>query len=85
MKNAEGRGVICVGDRTSHGGYVLTGSAEFKVLGKNVACDGDMTVCPKCRGNFAIRVGTSDREHHEKRVASGDDRTVCGAILISSL
>lgn len=85
MKNAKGRGVIRVGDRTSHGGQVISGGATFKVLGKDVAADGDWTFCPQCRGIFAIWVAKSERKHHGKRLAYEGDETACGAALISSV
>ncbi|MCA7084716.1 PAAR domain-containing protein [Cupriavidus cauae] len=38
-------GINSVGDRTSHGGTVLTGDATSTVAGKSMASDGDLTVC----------------------------------------
>lgn len=85
MKDAQGRGVIRLGDTTSHGGQVISASNTLKALGKAVALDGDMTLCPKCKGKFPIAVAESDRQHHGKRVAHQDDRTTCGATLNSSI
>lgn len=85
MKDAQGRGVIRLGDQTSHGGKVVSASATLKGLGKPVALEGDMTICPKCKGTFPIQPRGSDRKHHGKAVAYDGDEAACGAKLISSL
>ena len=85
MKDSKGRGVIRLGDTTSHGGKVISASDTLKALGKAVALEGDMTFCPMCKGKFAINVPQSDRTHHGKRVAYNDDKAACGAKLISSI
>lgn len=85
MKDAQGRGVIRLGDKTSHGGEVISASDTLKALGKGIALDGDMTFCPKCKGKFPIVVHQGDRKHHGNRVAHHDDSTACGAKLISSI
>lgn len=85
MKNSKGRGVIRLGDSTSHGGKVTSAVSDFKALGKAIAVNGDMTICPKCKGSFPIKVDSSDRHHHGKPVAYDGDKTACGATLISSI
>lgn len=85
MKDAQGRGVIRLGDTTSHGGQVISASDTLKALGKAVALDGDMTFCPQCKGKFPITVSESDRQHHGKRVAHQGDSAACGATLNSSI
>lgn len=85
MKNSKGKGVIRLGDPTSHGGKVIMGDPTFKVLGKPIVCEGHMTICPKCRGVFPVQVSSSDRSHHGKKVAYADDKAACGAKLISSI
>ena len=85
MKDAKGRGVIRMGDKTSHGGEVVSASDSFTVLGKKVALEGDMATCPKCHGNFPIKPADSTRRHHGKFVAYDGDLTACGARLISSI
>jgi len=85
MKNSQGKGVIRLGDSTSHGGRVVSAANDFKALGKPIAVDGDMTVCPQCKGNFPIQVAASDRHHHGKAVAYDGDKAACGAKLISSI
>jgi len=85
MKDAQGRGIIRLGDKTSHGGEVISAASDFTVLGKAVAVEGDMTYCPQCKGSFAIRPAGGTRTHHGKQVAFNDDVTECGAKLISTI
>ena len=85
MTDAKGLGVIRLGDKTTHGGEVVSAASDFTVLGKRLVVDGDMTTCPQCKGKFAVKPSGSDRRHHGKRVAYHDDLTECGAKLISSI
>lgn len=77
--------LIVMGDKTTHGGTVITADLTFDINGKCVARIGDMTVCPKCKGTFPIKSGAGDLVD-----GSGDgyarhmDSTACGAKLISS-
>lgn len=85
MKDAHGRGVIRLGDKTSHGGEVVSASDNYKVLGKAVALEGDLATCPKCGGKHALKPVASTRKHHGKQVAYDGDPTACGATLMSSI
>lgn len=85
MKNSKGFGVVRLGDRTSHGGRVISAQTTFKALGIAIAANGDLTICPKCKGVFPIQVATSDRKHLGKDVAYQGDKAACGASLISSI
>lgn len=85
MKDSKGRGVVRLGDKTSHGGQVISACDSFTVLGKHVSLDGDTTFCPKCKGTFPIQVSGSERRHNGTKVAYNDDVTACGAKLISSI
>ena len=85
MKNQKGRGVIRLGDKTTHGGEVISAAQDFTVLGKRVALEGDDTYCPQCKGKFAIHPNADSRKHRDKRVAYDQDLTACGAKLISSI
>lgn len=85
MRNSKGLGVVRLGDKTSHGGQVTTASSSFKVNGKCVALDGDMTDCPQCKGTYLIKVCDSERKHHGKFVAYEGDKATCGAKLLTSL
>jgi uncharacterized Zn-binding protein involved in type VI secretion len=85
MKNSLGRGVIRLGDKTTHGGTVISAQPTFKVLGKAVAVQGDLTVCPQCKGTFAIQSAGSECHHNGQAVAYDGDKAACGAELLSSI
>jgi uncharacterized Zn-binding protein involved in type VI secretion len=85
MKDQNGRGVIRLGDKTTHGGEVISAAQDFVVTGKPVAVEGDATYCPKCKGKFPIQPIGSTRKHRGKPVAYDQDLTGCGAKLISSI
>lgn len=85
MKDQNGRGVIRLGDKTTHGGVVISAVKDLTVLGKCVAIEGGATFCPKCKGQFPIQPSGSTRKHHGKQVAYDQDLTACGAKLISSI
>lgn len=85
MKNSKGQGVIRVGDSTSHGGKVISGSSDFKALGKPIVCEGDLALCPKCKGVFPIQCSGSERKHLGREVAYQGDKVACGAKLLSSI
>ena len=77
--------LIVMGDKTTHGGTVITADLTFDINGKPVARVGDMTVCPKCKGTFPITGGPSDLvDGAGNGYARHMDSTACGAKLISS-
>lgn len=77
--------LIVMGDRTSHGGTVISADMTFDINGKCVARIGDMTVCPKCKGVFPIKSGANDLVDGDGNgYARHMDETECGAKLISS-
>lgn len=84
MKQA-GRGVIRLGDKTDHGGQVIKATSDTIVMGKVAALAGDMTHCPKCKGDFAIKPDGAGARHMDRSYAYHDDVTECGAKLITSL
>ena len=78
------RPFIVMGDRTSHGGTVITADFTCDINGKYMARVRDMVVCPKCKGIFAINSGADDMVDGEGRgYARHLDTTDCGARLIS--
>ena len=81
----QGRGVIRQGDKTDHGGQVISASSETVVMGMTAALDGDMTFCPQCKGTFAIKPDGSGAKHMGKPYAYDGDMTACGARLLTSL
>ena len=73
-----------MGDKTSHGGTVISADLTFDINGKFIARVGDKTVCPKCKGVFAITSGPSDLvDGSGNGYARHMDSTACGAKLIS--
>jgi len=79
------RPVIVVGDRTSHGGVVITGSPFSDVDGKGMARIGDKVTCPqKGHGVNVIVTGDITNNIDGSPVARHGDKTACGATLISS-
>ncbi|OWY27067.1 PAAR domain-containing protein [Herbaspirillum robiniae] len=78
------RSFIVVGDKTSHGGTVITGDQSFLLYGKAVARVGDLTTCPKCKGTYPITSGAGDMNSLGQAPAREGDRTACGATLIAS-
>ncbi len=81
----QGRGVIRLNDKTDHGGQVISATSGTTVMGKVAALQDDMTFCPKCKGNFAIKPDGSGARHQGKPYAYDGDPTACGARLITSL
>jgi uncharacterized Zn-binding protein involved in type VI secretion len=64
MKDSNGRGIIRLGDKTTHGGEVISATTDFKVYGKPVAVGGDKVTCPQCKGVFPIQPHKGDRIHN---------------------
>lgn len=77
------RRMILVGDPTSHGGTVTTGSPYSDVEGKAVARLGDEVSCPQ-HGPNKIVEGESTYHVDNLPAAIEGHRTECGALLIGS-
>jgi uncharacterized Zn-binding protein involved in type VI secretion len=80
----EGKEVIRVGDSTTHGGKVLTGSPNTFYGKAPIARVGDLVSCPKCEGEHRIVSGASRTFDHQKPIARDGDLVSCGAKLIGS-
>ncbi|MYN02902.1 PAAR domain-containing protein [Pseudoduganella sp. DS3] len=78
------RPVIRVGDKTSHGGEVLTGSSAFVLDGKGVARLGDTVSCPLHPSETTINSGSETYITDGRPTARDGDTTACGATLIAS-
>lgn len=76
--------LIVIGDKTSHGGTVITCSPFSYIHGKGWARVGDMVSCPRCRGVFPIAEGDRSLVDDGKAVAYAGCKTACGATLIAS-
>lgn len=77
------RSVIRKGDRTSHGGVVVTGDDSVMIFGQPMARLGDRTTCPKCPGQHTIIEGVAS-VGSDRRTALEGMKTSCGATLIAS-
>ena len=55
------------------------------VMGLEAALAGDMTTCPKCKGDFPIKPDGTGARHEGRPYAYDGDVTACGAKLMSSL
>lgn len=80
------RPIIVVGDKTSHGGVVISGAPSSDIDGKPIARVGDKVTCPQ-RGHGAttvIATGDPSCQIEGQAVARHGDITACGATLISS-
>lgn len=77
-------GFIVLGDRTSHGGIVLSGDMTFTIDGQPVARIGDRVHCPRCMKQTVI---VSSRfptvSAFGQNLAYDQDATSCGALLYS--
>lgn len=80
----QSRPIIRLNDKTDHGGTVITASSGTIVMGREAAVEGDMTFCPKCKGQFSIQPDGAGARHQGKPYAYDQDLTACGAKLIAS-
>jgi uncharacterized Zn-binding protein involved in type VI secretion len=78
------RPFIVLGDKTTHGGTVISADMTTSTHGKYMARVNDMTVCPKCKGTFPISSGADDMtDGAGNAYARHLDSAACGAKLIS--
>lgn len=82
------RKFIVLGDRTTHGGIVVTaeGKGIYTIDGIPVACVGDKVTCPKHKGVHVIVQGATGPRStlNGKAIAREGDKVSCGASLIST-
>lgn len=77
--------IVRIGDKTTHGGAVLTGSCTMKFGGIGVARKGDKVSCPKeVHGPTTIVEGNPDYLDQGVPVAFHGHKCGCGCTLISS-
>ena len=90
MVSVSGRYIAVVGDRSSHGGVILTGDPIATVNGIPVARIGDLHACPRYWGDTphgvrpVISVGCSSTRGLSKgrpHMLRGDKAT-CGATIL---
>lgn len=79
------KGIIVLGDATTHGGRVISAQTNYTVGGVPVACVGDMVTCPVTgHGVNAIVEGESTMLVNGKPVAFHGHKCACGCQLISA-
>lgn len=80
------RGIIRLGDATSHGGKVVSAGSLVKVKGIPVARVGDACTCPiKGHSGCSIAEGDQNIKVEGIPVAFHGHKLTCGATLISSM
>lgn len=77
------RPVIRKGDKTSHGGVVISGDETINIFGLPMARLGDRVTCPTCAGVHTIIEGITSVSS-DRRTAVEGMKTSCGAVLIAS-
>ncbi|MBO1748393.1 PAAR domain-containing protein [Stenotrophomonas sp. SI-NJAU-1] len=77
------RTLIVVGDATTGGGRVITGSPTTDIEGKPVARVGDKATCPRHQVVASIVSGDSTLMFEGQPVARDGDRLSCGCSLIA--
>lgn len=78
------RNVIVVGDPTSSGGTVVTGTPFTDIDGHAVARIGDQATCPKHQGTFPIATGDPTVIIDSQPAARHGDKLACGCSLLSA-
>lgn len=81
-----GKPYIVLGDKTSHGGVVISASTTATIKSKGIARVGDKATCPiKGHGEVTTIIsGDPDATVDGKSPARQGDKTACGATLIAS-
>lgn len=78
-----GKGMVYRGDKTSHGGVVLTGFSNSAWNGIPQARLGEVVFCPKCKPHRHTITQVSGFNVHGVQSAVHGDLTSCGATLIA--
>lgn len=80
------KGVIRLGDPTTHGGRVVSAASSYTAFGRAIARVGDRCVCPISGHQICFIVeGDSSWSIDGRAVALDGCKTSCGASLISTL
>jgi uncharacterized Zn-binding protein involved in type VI secretion len=77
------RNLIVLGDKTSHGGTVISAAATTGTNGKAWARIGDKVACPRCKGVFPIMQGDPGLKEDGQPVAYHGCKVGCGATLLA--
>lgn len=79
------KGFVVLGDKTTHGGKVISASSSIVINGKQVALVGDKISCPILgHGVNTIIEGCAEWSSEGKPVVVDGCRCACGCVVISS-
>ncbi|MCW8276431.1 PAAR domain-containing protein [Pseudomonas sp. PCH199] len=79
------QGFVLLGDKTTHGGEVISASSTTFVQGKPVALVGDEVSCPiPGHGVNPIVEGCADWSENDRAMVINGCRSECGCQVISS-
>ncbi|MFV7281021.1 PAAR domain-containing protein [Citrobacter cronae] len=79
------KGFVLLGDKTTHGGSVISASSTMFVQGKTVALLGDMVSCPiPFHGVNPIIEGSPEWFSDGKPIVVDGCHSLCGCQVISS-
>ncbi len=79
------KGLVLLGDKTTHGGTVISASSNFTVIGKKVALVGDKVSCPVAgHGTNPIIEGSPKRSCNGRAVVVDGCKCQCGCLVVSS-
>ncbi|MGH1500510.1 PAAR domain-containing protein [Yersinia proxima] len=79
------KGFVLLGDKTTHGGEVISATSSMVVNGKKVALIGDMISCPQTgHAVNTIIEGSTEWASDGKAVAVDGCHCECGCQVISS-
>ena len=73
-----GKLVAVVGDRTTKGGYIITGAGDAICGGRNIALVGDLVSCPKCGTTGKIIEGAPNLTYNGVLAAYDGCHVICG-------
>jgi uncharacterized Zn-binding protein involved in type VI secretion len=80
------RGLVVIGDKTTHGGEVISASAKYTVNGKSVALVGDKISCPiPGHGTNLIVEGAPNRMINGIAVVIDGCKCQCGCHVLSGV
>jgi uncharacterized Zn-binding protein involved in type VI secretion len=80
------KGIIRIGDKTTGGGTVLSGSPAMQFGGISAAREGDPVLCPAPgHGRTVIAEGHPVFRDNGRSVAFYGHRCACGCTLVSSM
>ena len=79
-----GKLVAVVGDRTTKGGYIITGLGPATCDGRCIALVSDLVTCPKCGSKGQIVEGAPNLTFHGKPAAYDGCRVACQCTPVGS-